>query len=109
MQILPCNIQKGGRNDNAILAELVPLKMYPVSLKVGSCPNNDKSVKIFFCPFLCSIYIILLSESVAAEKTAKILLKIRNFLFVYFFCVGIPILKIGLPHAHEWVAFDFIR
>ena len=24
-------------------------------LKVGSCPNNDNSVQIFFCPFLCSI------------------------------------------------------
>ena len=25
------------------------------ALKVGSCPNNDKSVHFFFCPFLCSI------------------------------------------------------
>ena len=24
-------------------------------LKVGSCPNNDNSVQISFCPFLCSI------------------------------------------------------
>ena len=24
-------------------------------LKVGSCPTNDSSVKIFFCPFLRSI------------------------------------------------------
>ena len=24
-------------------------------LKVGSCPNNDKSVQYYFCPLLCSI------------------------------------------------------
>ena len=24
-------------------------------LKVGSCPNNDKSVQYLFLPFLCSI------------------------------------------------------
>ena len=24
-------------------------------LKVGSCPNDDNSVQILFCPFLCSI------------------------------------------------------
>ena len=26
-----------------------------VALKVGSCPSDDNSVKILFCPFLCSI------------------------------------------------------
>ena len=25
------------------------------TLKVGSCPNDDSSVQILFCPFLCSI------------------------------------------------------
>ena len=24
-------------------------------LKVGSCPNDDNFVQIYFCPFLCSI------------------------------------------------------
>ena len=37
-------------------------------LKVGSCPKDDHSVQILFCSFLCSIGIILCSESVAAEK-----------------------------------------
>ena len=26
-----------------------------LSLKVGSCPNDDNFVQICFCPFLCSI------------------------------------------------------
>ena len=42
-----------------------------VSLKVGSCPNDDNFVHFFIYPFLCSILIILLSESVAAKKTAR--------------------------------------
>ena len=37
-----------------------------------------------------------------------ILLRIRVFLFVYFLCVGIPILKIVLSHAHKWVVSDVI-
>ena len=41
------------------------------NLKVGSCPNDDNSVQIFFCPFLCSIQIILYFEFVAAKKTAR--------------------------------------
>ena len=40
-------------------------------LKVGSCPNNGNSVQTFFCPFLCSIQIVLFFESVAAMKTAR--------------------------------------
>ena len=40
------------------------------ALKVGSCPDDDSSAQFFFCPFLCSIWIILFSESIAAEKTA---------------------------------------
>ena len=60
-------------------------------LKVGSCPNDDNSVKKFYLSFLCSICIILFSESVAANL---------RFLLVYFLCVGIPILKIGLSNTH---------
>ena len=30
------------------------------------------------------------------------------FSFVNFLGVGIPILKIVLPHAHKWVTSDFI-
>ena len=58
---------------------------FPLSLKVGSCPNDDNSVQILFCPFLCSIWIVLCSESVAAEKSCKTLLKFMFFhLFISF-------------------------
>ena len=30
-------------------------------------------------------------------------LRISVFSFVYFLCVGIPILKIGLSYTHKWV------
>ena len=30
-------------------------RMSEIALKVGSCPNDDNSVQILFCPFLCSI------------------------------------------------------
>ena len=36
------------------------------------------------------------------------LLGICPFSFVYFLCVGIPILKIVLSHAHMWVSSDVI-
>ena len=42
------------------------------TLKVGSCPNDENFVQIIFCPFLCSILIILLSEYVPAKKTARL-------------------------------------
>ena len=45
---------------------------------------------------------ILFSASIASEKTAKS----GGFSSVYFFCVGIPILKIVLSHAHRWVTSD---
>ena len=51
---------------------------------------------------------ILCSEYIAAEKNRKILLRIRVSSFIYFFCVGIPILKIVLLHAHKWVTYDVI-
>ena len=41
------------------------------ALKVGSCPNDDIFVQIFFYPFLCSIYMFLFSESVSAKKSAR--------------------------------------
>ena len=54
-------------------------------LKVGSCPNNDISVHILFCTSLCRILIILCSESVAAQKTARFCLEFTIFhLFVSF-------------------------
>ena len=46
-------------------------------------------------------------KSHAAEKT-MILLRILIFPFIYFFCVGIKILKIVLSHAHKWVTSDVI-
>ena len=40
-------------------------------LKVGSCPNDDNFVHFFFGLFLCSIQVILFSESVPVKKTTK--------------------------------------
>ena len=53
------------------------------------------------------------SESVAAEKTTKFCLEFTFvcffvFLFVYFLCVGIPILNIVLSDAHKWMISDVI-
>ena len=72
-----------------------------LSLKVGSCPNDDNTVQILFCPFLCSILGILCSESVATEKNARFCLEFAFFSFAYIPFVGIPILKIDLSHAHK--------
>ena len=44
-----------------------------------SCPNDDNSVQILFCPFLCSIWIFLCFECVVAEKTAKFCLEFTFF------------------------------
>ena len=44
-----------------------------MTLKVGSCPDDDNSVQcylFFFCLFLCSNLMISFSEPIAAEKTA---------------------------------------
>ena len=71
------------------------------ALKDGSCPNDDNFVKILFYPFLCNIQISLFSESVPAKKTARFCLEFAIFSFVYFLCVGIPILKIVLSRTHK--------
>ena len=56
-----------------------------------------------------SVYqILLLSESIPADKIQNILLRIHPFSFVYFLCVGISILKIDLSHVHKWVSSDVI-
>ena len=57
-------------------------------LKVGSCPNNDNSVQIFFCPFLGSIQIILFFESVAAEKTARICREFTFIVCLFLLCLN---------------------
>ena len=44
----------------------------------------------------------------SCREHRKILLRIRPFSFVNFLCVGIPILKIFLSHAHKWVSSDVI-
>ena len=80
-----------------------------IKLEVDSCPNDDNFVQCFFCPFLCSIYIILFSEFVPAKKTARFCLEFAFFSYVYFLCVGIPILKIVSSHAHMWVTSDVIK
>ena len=64
---------------------------HTLRLKLGSCPNDDKSVHLIFVLFcVVYIYIILFSESVAGE----LLLRIHIFSFcLYFLCVGILVLK----------------
>ena len=77
--------------------------------------------KFCFVPFCVVFEEILRSEPVAAEKTARFCLKFTFFFFVvfffffffffsfaYFLCVGIPILKTVLSHAHKWVIFGGI-
>ena len=65
---------------------------------------------MFFCHFLCNILIIEYSECDALEKTARFCFFAENsrFLFVYFLCVGFPILKNVFSHAHKWVTSDVI-
>ena len=46
--------------------------------------------------------------SYSCQENRKIWLRICIFLFVYFLCVGIPILKIVLPHDCKWVTSDVI-
>ena len=65
------------------------------------------NTKFCFVPFCVEFEEILCSESLAAEETAIFCLKF-TFSFVYFLCVGIPILKIVLSHAHKWVISDVI-
>ena len=64
--------------------------------------------KFCFVLFCVVFEEILCSESVAAEKTARFCLEFTFFSFDYFFCVGIPILKIVLSHAHKCVISDVI-
>ena len=64
--------------------------------------------KFCFVLFCVVFEEILCSESVAAEKTARICLEFTFFSFVYFLCVGIQILKILLSHAHKLVISDVI-
>ena len=59
-----------------------------VCLKVGSCPNDDNSVQFFYCPFPCSIQIILISESVAAEKTQDFAENLRFYCLFISFALG---------------------
>ena len=82
--------------------------MFQYSLKVGSCLNDGNSVEILFCPFLCSIRIILCSEALAAQKKRKILLKMCGFFVCLFPLCGNSDLKIVLSPAHKWVTSDVI-
>ena len=76
-------------------------------LKVGPCPDNEILSKFCFVLFLYSTGIILCSESVAAQKTARFCLDFAFFFsFACFLCVEIPIPKIVLSHGHKWVISD---
>ena len=56
-------------------------------------------IKFCFVLFCVVFEEILYPESVAAEKTATFCLEFTFSSFVYFLCVGIPILKIVLSDA----------
>ena len=58
--------------------------------------------KFWFVLFYVVFEDILRSESVAAEKTARICLESTFFSFVYFLCVRIPILKIVFHMPISW-------
>ena len=77
-------------------------------LKVGSCPNDDNSVHLFCSIFYVVFKYILFAESVVAKKTPQDFAENLHFLFVYFLCVGIPILNKVLSHAHMCVTSDTI-
>ena len=55
-------------------------------IKVGSCPNDENSVQIFFLSFLCCIGIILCAESVAAKKNARFAENSWFFVYLFIFC-----------------------
>ena len=62
LEVLKCFV-KGGQNFFCLLNVCVggvggvrfSTSPTPLLLKVGSCPNDDSSVQILFCSFLCSI------------------------------------------------------
>ena len=57
-----------------------------VKLKVGSCPNNDKSVQSLFCPFLCNIEILLFSESTLPRKPRDFAENLPFFVCLFPLC-----------------------
>ena len=75
--------------------------MGPLTLKVGSCPNDDNFVPIFICLFCVVFKNKFLSRICTCQENRKILIRIRVFSFVNFLCIGIPILKIVLSHTHK--------
>ena len=63
--------------------------------------------KFCFVLFYIVFEEILCSATVAAEKATRFCLEFTCFFsFVYSICVGIPILKIVLSHAHKRVISD---
>ena len=61
---------------------LVPYESWKSTLKVGSCPDDENAIQILFWFFLYNIWILLCSQPVAAEKTARFYIE---FAFLHFF------------------------
>ena len=78
------------------------------ALKVGSCPNNDNLSNIFsvlFCVAFKKFYFLNLFLPKKPQDFAE---NSPFFVFFYFLCVGISILKIVMSRAHKWVSSDVI-
>ena len=65
-------------------------------------------IKFCFVFFCVVVEEIICSKSVAAVKTANVCLEFTCFHLFYFLCVGTPVLKIVLSHAHKWVISNVI-
>ena len=75
-----------------------------LGLKVGSCPNDDNFVNIFFFILFCVVFKYFYFVNLFLPR--KILLRSCVCSFVYFLCVGIPILKKVLSETHKKVTSD---
>ena len=64
-------------------------------LKVGSCPKKDKSVQLFFLLF-CVAFNQRYFLKLFLPRKLQDFAESSPFSFIYFVCVGIPILKIVL-------------
>ena len=66
--------------------------------------TDTKFCFVLFYVVFEEIYVL----NLLLPRKLQVLLRTHVYSFVYFLCVGIPILKIVLSHAHKWVISDVI-